>query len=80
MRSYNYQKNIYEYNKILEELVNENNDLCTLINMFEITKDGKMLLMMGYIYHHKVMIYFQNYWLKKLMKNFLITNNLLFFN
>lgn len=40
-RSYNFQKNIYTYNEILESLVNENRDLCTLINIFELSKNNQ---------------------------------------
>ncbi|MDY9922949.1 SGNH/GDSL hydrolase family protein [Methanobacterium sp.] len=44
-RSYGFEKNILEYNQILEDLVNDNKDICSLINFFELTNLNKHLIL-----------------------------------
>jgi lysophospholipase L1-like esterase len=47
-RSYGYHENITEYNKIFEDIINRNKDLCSLIDFYEVTnsesKRNKYLL------------------------------------
>jgi len=40
-KSFNFDRNILEYNKVLNELVSENNDLCELIDFFSVTKENE---------------------------------------
>lgn len=39
-RSFNYEKNILEYNKVLLDIVNANRDLCTLIDIYSESKNN----------------------------------------
>jgi hypothetical protein len=44
-RSFNYEKNILEYNSVISNIVNVNRDICSLIDMYEESKiDRKILL------------------------------------
>lgn len=44
-RSYNYEKNINDYNKILEQIVSQNNQLCDLIDMYQKTRQNPSLIL-----------------------------------
>jgi lysophospholipase L1-like esterase len=33
-RSYNYERNIYDYNEIISDVINKHNDICSLIDMY----------------------------------------------
>ncbi len=44
-KSYNFEKNILEYNKILEDLASENKDFCELVDLFSATRDHKELML-----------------------------------
>lgn len=44
-RSYNFEKNILEYNQILVRLVSANADICKLIDLFSATKQNKEFLL-----------------------------------
>ncbi len=44
-KSYNFEKNILEYNKILESLASENKYFCELVDLFSATRDNKELML-----------------------------------
>jgi len=43
-RSYNFEKNILEYNQILKELVDKNSDFCELVDFYSATKQNRELI------------------------------------
>lgn len=45
LRSYNYEKNILEYNEVILSVIRENQDLCLLIDMHKESRENKGILL-----------------------------------